>query len=477
MVSFVASFLAGIILSGAFAPLDLWFLLPLALSIFLYAVTKTRHPFIVSFIFAMVFNFLTLSWTGIYVGLNPVVLLVLLQSLFYLPLGFISYKRNRYSRIWLLLPILLCADELRSIFPFGGFGWNRLSFSQSGSPYIDVAKYFGDTGLAFVAISLGIAFYLLWARAQFASVAFILLFTSIFILIPYMPSQEKTWGTASILGIQGNVPRLGLDFNSQAQEVFEYHLKETEIALKEISQKTDLIVWPENSVDVDPFKNKEVGSKISEIATKYQTPIIVGAVLKSEKGPINASIMWNSLGLVQSSYVKRELTPFGEYIPLRNLAQLVSPLTKNVSDFQPGNRLITHNMEDIRVGPIICYEVIKDSAVASMAKKSNFLLVQTNNATFASSAQSEQQLNISRIRAVENQRWVMSISTTGVSAIIDNHGNVVVKTNQNVPAAIYGEVKLFTNLSLANRLGDWTPLLSISLSFFIYARKKRYHEQ
>jgi apolipoprotein N-acyltransferase len=476
MVSFALSILAGIILSGAFAPLDWWFFLPLALSVFLYAVTKTRHPFTISFVFALVFNFLTLRWTGTYVGLTPVVFLVLLQTFFYLPLGFISYKRNRFSRIWLLLPILLCADELRSIIPFGGFGWNRLSFSQSGAPYVEVAKYFGDTGLAFVAIALGIAFYLLWARAQFVSVALILFVTSFFILMPYMPSQGNVWGSASILGIQGNVPRLGLDFNSQAQEVFKYHLKETEIAIKEYSKKPDLIVWPENSVDVDPFLNKEVGLRISDIAIKYQTPIIVGAVLKSEKGPINASIMWNSRGLVQSSYEKRALTPFGEFIPLRSLAQIVSPLTKNVTDFQPGTKVLTHNIEQIHVGPVICYEIINDSAVASMANISNFLLVQTNNATFASSAQSEQQLNISRIRAVENQRWALSISTTGVSAIIDNHGNVIEKTMQNVPAAIHGDVELISKQSFANRLGNWTAVFSLLLSLFIYARKLRYHE-
>jgi apolipoprotein N-acyltransferase len=477
MVSFFLSIVSGSILSGAFAPLDWWFLLPLAISIFLYAVTKTRHPFAISFVFAIVFNFLTLRWSGTFVGLVPVLFLVALQSIFYIPLGFVSYKRNRYSGIWLLLPILLCADELRSLLPFGGFGWNRLSFSQAGAPYVAIAKYFGDSSLAFIAITLGIAFYLLWARAQFSSVAVILFLASILIIVPALLPAQNVRGSASILGIQGNVPRLGLDFNSQAKEVFEYHLKETEIAMNEISSKPDVIVWPENSVDVDPFVNKEVGSRIAEVAVKYQTPIIVGAVLRSEKGPINASIMWNSLGFVQSAYDKRVLTPFGEYIPLRNLAQLVSPLTKNVADFQPGKRLVTHKIESVIVGPVICYEIINDSAVASMANNSNILLVQTNNATFASSAQSEQQLNISRIRAVENNRWTISVSTTGVSALIDNHGTIIQKTKQNEPAAIFGQVQLISKQSLANRFGHATSILLILVSLLIYVRKRRYDEQ
>ena len=100
-MSFPVAILSGMVLSGAFSPLNWWFLLPVAIATFLYSVTKTRKPFLVSFVFAIVFNFLSLSWSGTYVGLIPVFFLVLLQSLFYLPLGFVSYKRDRYSRIWL----------------------------------------------------------------------------------------------------------------------------------------------------------------------------------------------------------------------------------------------------------------------------------------------------------------------------------------------------------------------------------------
>ena len=95
-------------------------------------------------------------------------------------------------------------------------------------------------------------------------------------------------GSAYVLAIQGNVPKLGLDFNSRAQEVFEYHLKETAIALQQIKDKPDFILWPENSVDVDPFNNFSVGEKISELAEQASTSIVVGAVLDTSSGPQNA---------------------------------------------------------------------------------------------------------------------------------------------------------------------------------------------
>lgn len=470
MVSALLAFVSGAVLSGAFAPLNWWFLLPIAIAIFLYAVTKTRKPFITAFIFAAVFNFLTLEWSGTYVGLVPVVFLVFLQSIFYLPLGFVSFKRDRYSRIWLILPVLLLADEVRSLIPFGGFGWNRLSFSQADSPYVSVAAFLGDTALSFLGISLGIALYLFFARAQFLSVALTAVLTTLIILLPTSALHQ---GSINVLGVQGNVPRLGLNFNSRAEEVFNLHLKQTEIALKQVNKKPDLILWPENSVDVDPFINPQIDQKISELAKTWNSPIIVGAVLKSSEGPENASVMWGSDGEVVSKYVKRTLTPFGEYIPLRSIANFVSPFTDDVVDFAAGNEVTLHNVGQSQIAPIICYEIIDDSDVNSISKNANMIIVQTNNATFADSGQSMQQLNISRIRAVENNKWVVSVSTTGVSAIIDNGGKVRQITKQNEPSYVSGDVFLNSKESVSSRLGNWTSIMLLLLAFSIYIGKRR----
>ena len=470
MVSIFAAVIAGFILSGAYAPLNWWFLLPLAVAIFLYSVTKTRNPFRIALIFGFVFNYLTLRWTGTYVGFIPVLFLVALQSSFYLPLGFISFKRSRYSRIWLIAPILLAADELRSVIPFGGFGWNRLSFSQADAPFSFTAAFLGNSLLSFISILLGIAFYLLWARAQLMSVALILIFTSLTLILPVNRSSQ---GSTSILGIQGDVPQLGLDFNSRAEEVFNYHVKETELALRRVSRNPDVIVWPENSVDVDPFKYPEVGKRISDLARTHSIPIIVGAVLQTYQGPQNVSLMWDSKGVLKSKYIKRVLTPFGEYIPLRSMASKISPLARNVIDFVPGDATVLHKFNQVRVAPIICYEIIDDAAVRSISRGSNVFFVQTNNATFASSAQSMQQLNISRIRAIENNRWVVSVSTTGVSAVIDNLGNIHQITRQNQPAYLYSSVDLIQFSSLNNRLGNWSSIIVFLVSFALYLSKRR----
>jgi apolipoprotein N-acyltransferase len=183
--------------------------------------------------------------------------------------------------------------------------------------------------------------------------------------------------------------------------------------------------------------------------------------------------MWNTDGEVVSKYVKRTLTPFGEYIPLRSIANLVSPFTDDVVDFAAGNEITLHNVGQSQIAPIICYEIIDDSAVNSISKNANMMIVQTNNATFADSGQSMQQLNISRIRAVENNKWIVSVSTTGVSAIIDNNGKIRQITEQNEPSFVSGKVLLNSKESVANNLGNWSSLISILLAFVIYLRKRR----
>jgi apolipoprotein N-acyltransferase len=184
--------------------------------------------------------------------------------------------------------------------------------------------------------------------------------------------------------------------------------------------------------------------------------------------------MWNENGEVTSTYIKRALTPFGEYIPLRALSEFVSPLSKNVTDFVGGDKVVTHTFGTVKASPIICYELIDDATVSTSVNGSNLMLVQTNNSTFANSAQSMQQLNISRIRAIENNRWLVSVSTTGVSAVVDNLGNIVSKTKQNEASYLYESVNMIENRSIASRLDSFSWIVLVLSSLLIYYKKRSY---
>ena len=103
------------------------------------------------------------------------------------------------------------------------------------------------------------------------------------------------------------------------------------------------------------------------------------------------------------------------------------------------------------------------------------IVVQTNNATFADSGQSRQQLNITRIRAIENNRWIVSVSTTGVSAIIDNFGAIQQITKQNTASFLSGDVVLITERSLASKLGGWSDAVLLIVAWLLYLGKRRKH--
>ena len=182
------------------------------------------------------------------------------------------------------------------------------------------------------------------------------------------------------------------------------------------------------------------------------TPLIAGVVQQNYGSPENASILYSREGIRQSAYVKRGLTPFGEYMPFRKIAEFLSPQAKLVVDFIPGDQRIVHEINGKKIGTIICFEIILDNLVRDMVRHSDALIVQTNSATFANTPESAQQLAITRIRAVEHSRDILSVSTVGISAFIDNNGRVIKKTSENEKSFLLGDLKLSSHLTLINRL-------------------------
>ena len=152
---------------------------------------------------------------------------------------------------------------------------------------------------------------------------------------------------------------------------------------------------------------------------------------------------------------------------MRALAEFISPYAKNVVDFIPGTTHLIHKVGSARLAPVICYELIDDQLIRAMNVPANVMLVQTNSATFGLSAESAQELEIVRVRAIEHQRYAASISTSGVSAIIDNNGKVLAQTKQNVPKVLRYDLALNSSRSVADRLGNSAEFLIIVAPLFI----------
>ena len=447
------SALSGLLLSAAFEPLALWWLAPIALAIEMFALTRSERKYLSVLTFALTFNLVLLHWTSIYVGSVPWIILAIGLSIFYLPLA--AVKRLGISFFPLIFIIL---EEIRNRFPFQGFGWARIAYSQADAPYAKIAAHGGAVALS--AITALIALFLFGLTQKRLRILILLP-----LLLIFQPMHVNTNQEINALLIQGNVPELGLDFNSRATEVFYNHVKETKKALQD-NRKVDFILWPENSVDVDPFRNPEVFDTLNS----YKQPIIVGAIVGKGEEVLNTSILWTKD--TQIVYVKQHLTPFGEYIPLRSLAGKISPLVNDVRDFSPGNESVVFKIGAAKIAPVICYELLDDQILQQAAKSSNLLTVQTNSATFGDSAESAQQLQITRIRAIEHSRNVLSVSTTGYSAIIDYNGKVLQKSNMGTAQHLYATVGLITSTSPRDRYGDWA--LVITLIWLLLVARRAY---
>jgi apolipoprotein N-acyltransferase len=278
-------------------------------------------------------------------------------------------------------------------------------------------------------------------------------------------------GTVQVALVQGNVPRLGLDFNAQREAVLRNHVQRTldlAAAVRAGRQpRPQLVIWPENAADVDPFDNPDAGALIDAAATAIGVPILVGAVLDGP-GPdhtTNAGIVWDPATGPGQRYVKRHPVPFGEYIPLRTVARLVSKDVDLVGrDMIAGSEPGRLRVGPVTVGDVICFEVAYDGLVRDAARGTGLLVVQTNNATFGRSGETYQQLAMGRLRAIEHGRTVLVAATSGVSAIIDPDGHVVDRSDVFTPDLLAAAVQVRAGSTLATRLGALPEWLLVAVA-------------
>jgi apolipoprotein N-acyltransferase len=445
--------------SLAFEPYGVWPLALVGLAGWFSLLTraKFKHRIYLSYIFSACLLLINQHWTGVYVGSAPWLILALSQALiFIIPALFVS-KSYKYNNYLFALSYLLTELLLRTV-PFTGFGWTRLSFTQVDSPLNGI---YPIGGAALVALALA----LISCARTVTSFIFAALLPVACLLLPAKIQPQKP---ISIALVQGGVVNLGLDFNSKPQEVFNRHLELTRTTIK--SNEFDLIIWPENAVDVDVNTNPKVNDSISKLSSELNTPILIGAVTKSAAGPKNQSILYNPEKA--QIYTKRYLTPFGEYLPMRSVASKVSKYANQVVDFQAGEGNTVFEVEKKRFNTLICYELINDSFV--LGAKDDFLVVQTNNATFGDTNQLDQQLNIAQVRALESARNIAYVSTTGTTSFISSQGKILSRLDKFKPAILKMDINTSQGLTYRQTFGHLVePLAMIILTGLLVLRVRR----
>ncbi len=440
--------------------------------------TSTRGGAWLGLVLGLAFFVPLLSWTGIYVGAFPWLALAVFEALHLALLGAATAwtSRLRWWPLW--AAALWVADEaLRGRLVLGGFPWGRLGFSQTDGPLLALAAYGGVPLVSFAVALIGTllaAAVLALARVLRAAGpqrrtaarplavalagAVAVPLVGALAWLP-LPGSSLTEGgpTSTVAVIQGNVPRAGLDFNAQRRAVLDNHVQRTldlADAVRAGEQpQPDLVLWPENSSDIDPYRNVDAARQIDRAARAIDAPILVGAIVQGPGRFIsNTAIVWDPDAGPGDTYVKRHPVPLGEYVPARGFFRLFSADVDRVTDQHAGDEPGLLDLGGTTVGNLICFEVVYDGLVADVAD-AGMLVVQTNNATFGYTAESEQQLAMSRLRAVEHGRSVAVAATSGISAIVAPDGTVVRSSDLFTPDVFVEEIAQRDSRSIAGRLG------------------------
>ncbi|XVX22007.1 apolipoprotein N-acyltransferase [Actinomycetota bacterium] len=475
--------LGGLALWLAFPGHDLWWLAPVAVTM-LSAATLGARPRLaaaIGLVFGLCFFVPTLSWSGIFVGRLPWFALATLQALYLAAMSALLawvqlplLRRGWAALAYAAVPLGWALQELsRGSTPWGGFPWARLAFSQADSPLASLASLGGAplVTMAVAAAGAGLhaalaggttAYRMKWPAVALACVA-VLAGGSALVPLP-------TDGRSVRVGlVQGNVPRAGLDFNAERRKVLDNHVEGT-VRLAERAKAdggVSLVVWPENSSDIDPLRNADARVAIDRAVGAAGVPVVVGAVLDEPAPNIsNASLLFRPDGSAPERYVKQHPVPFAEYIPYRDFFRMFSDKVDYVTrDFTKGTRDGAFRVDVAGQAPYwaiptICFEVAYDGLMRSSSTQAgrtdSLLLVQTNNATFGYTDEAEQQFAISRIRAIEHGRSVAHVSTVGVSALIRPDGTYGHRSTLFTADQIVEEAVIRSQTTLSDRIGP-TP--------------------
>ena len=442
--------LSGAVLRLAFPTWDLPLLAPVGVALLLLAVrgASTRAGAGLGAVHGLVFYLWLLPWLRV-IGPDAWFVLSLLCSAWSALLGALlaRFSKIRWWPLWSAAAVV-AVEFARSSIPLGGFSWGRLAFTNP-TLWTNYAYWAGSTGVSaavvFIASLLAIAALALW-RTELQKALTWLLVAAIVAAAPLALGGARTgeYTSTTVAVIQGNVPRLGLDFNAQRRAVLRNHVDATVALAREVqagtSPRPSVVIWPENASDIDPFTDPLASSWIDQAANAIGVPILVGAVSVRPDGRLdNTGVVWNPGTGPGERYSKIHLVPFGEYVPGRAvLARFITRLDRIGRDFAPGDRPGNLVINGVRVGAVLCFEVAYDDSVRAVAGRSGVLVVQTNNATYGLSGQPDQQLAISRLRAIEQGRSVLVSSTSGVSAVVRPDGSIT--AGERLPEFVAGSI-------------------------------------
>jgi apolipoprotein N-acyltransferase len=385
-------------------------------------------------------------------------------------------RKNSYNRVALLAsPFLWVAVEFAR-YRITGFPWLLLGISQVDNiPLTRIATVTGVYGLSLEIMLVNAAFAAAFMvrrnrrkvllTASIAAAA--ILQAGRLIHPPALPTDR-----AAVL-LQQNLP-VG-DAGSWTKSNFDSTLKDfSQLSLhaaQSSNPPADLILWPESPAPFfasDPIFREAVGN----LAREARAWIVVGNIgtdspttAASKSSEFNSAQLVSPAGEFLSRYDKIHLVPFGEYVPFREVFSFAAGLTEAVGDFTHGASRTPLVAGDHKLGVFICYESIFPGEIRQLPKDGAQVLVNiSNDGWYGDSGAWAQHLNQARMRAIENNRWLLRDTNTGLTASIDPYGRVVESIPRHERTTLVAPYALIPDVTFYSQYGDWLCWLCAIIS-------------
>ena len=356
---------------------------------------------------------------------------------------------------WLSLPAALTlAEAVRFCFPFGGVPLASLAISQVAGPLAPVVRLGGALLLTWVTLQIGVSLSVVIERRSWRAALTFVPVAVLLALAVIAPSGRSSGRSVEIAFVQGGGPQGTRAIDTDPREVVERHLEAT----RTLEPGPDLVVWPENVIDVPSFETSVERDEVAAEAARLGVPILVGITedAPGEDAFLNAQVVVMPDGTIGDRYDKVRRVPFGEYIPLRGLLDaLGAPVDQVPRDAKAGSGPAYLDTPEGRLAVVISWEVFFGGrARDGVGEGGQAILNPTNGSSYTGTILQSQQVASSRMRALETGRWVVQVSPTGFSAFVTPDGDVLQRTGVSEQAVRAHEVELRDGETIYVRIGD-----------------------
>ncbi|WP_406565605.1 apolipoprotein N-acyltransferase [Halomonas jincaotanensis] len=477
-LGYLAALLAGGLTTLTASPFELWWLGPVAAGLVYLGIhnLSAGQAAIRGWCYGVGLFGSGASWVYVSIhdyGYTGVPLAVFLTSLFVAGLAlFFAVTFGLYRRLcgprlgFLTFAGAWVLGEWLRTWLFTGFPWLLLGTGHIDSPLAAWAPIGGVYLLSLLTVLTGSLGVELLRRRWWAAIPIAMLW-----IAPLALPQQWTMPAGDpvrLALLQGNLPQL-IKWTPEGQRVAIDTYREL---TRQQNDNTDLIIWPEAAL---PMFEDEARPILERVQTNLppETALLTGILQREENRRYYNSVV--GVGDVEGEYRKAHLVPFGEYLPLETLLRgtiaffdLPMPaMTPGLSEQAP------IRAAGLSIGNAICYEIIYPDLVANRARSADLLLTVSNDTWFGASIGPLQHLQMARLRALENGRYLARATSNGVTAIIDPKGSITAQAPQFEATSISGEVVPMAGLTPFSRTGSWPVWLLAGLMVLPGLRLKR----